>query len=337
MPDPAVHPHDSDEQGRDAYFATDWAKVHAGESAWKTGWTARRETPARLLGCRAALTAEGAHLLLRWEAPGVRDFLQKITLDAALPRVICTASFNKEDIRAAESLYFTFPLALRDWRAHYDTAGAPVEFEREQLPGSCRDWVTADSWVCLHDARHALTLACPDAPLFQIGGFNFGRGNRPADRSAPPLLLAWPMNNCWGTNFPASQPGYAQFRYILSSRAAYDPAQSAATAQQAQSEIEWQPVSRAPARRQGRLATVRGKGVLLTSADSRNPNAPVLHLQNVLSEPADATIRLAGKKILSAQRLGPAGRRLGPVPVRDGALIAHLPPRSHVMISIATK
>ncbi|MDR2676157.1 MAG: hypothetical protein LBC18_15155 [Opitutaceae bacterium] len=334
MPDPAVHPHHTAEQGREAFFSADWARIHAGQSAWNAGWTARREPPARLLDARAAPTPEGASLILRWEAPGVRDFGQKITLDAALPRVICTATFNKEDERAAEALYFTFPLALRDWTAHYDTAGVPVEFDREQLPGSCRGWITADTHVCLHDAAGAITLACPDAPLFQIGGFNFARGNLPPDRRAAPLLLAWPMNNYWGTNFPATQPGCAQFRYVLASHPAYDPARSAAAARQARAEIEWQPVSRAPARRRGRFAEVRGDGVLLTSAGWGRKNTPVLHLQNVRPQPVAATVRLSGLKIAAAHRVGPAGHRLGPLPVRHGALSATLPPRSLTMVAV---
>ncbi|HVU31861.1 MAG TPA: hypothetical protein VHE61_00405 [Opitutaceae bacterium] len=335
MPDPAVHSHDLPEKGREAYFTTDWVKVHHGISAWNTAWTARRETPARLVEQRTVLTPEGASLLLRWEAPGVQDFQQKITLGAAAPRVVCTASYNKLDVRAAEAIYFTFPLAQRDWRAHFDTAGAPVEFEREQLPGSCRDWVTADSWVCVHDAKGAVTLACPDAPLVQIGGFRFGRGNLSSDRSQPPLLLGWPMNNYWSTNFRASQPGYAQFRYVLTSHATYDPAESARVGLQAQTGIEWQPVADAPAAKSGRLASVRGKGVFLIGAELHR-NTRVLHLLNVTSRPAKATVRLAGAAITSATRIDPAGRRLGNLPVGGGALAATVPPRSVLLAAVQT-
>ncbi|MDR0353590.1 MAG: hypothetical protein LBI02_09690 [Opitutaceae bacterium] len=334
MPDPAIHAHDSPEQGREAFFSTDWGKVHAGESAWKTDWAARRQKPARLRDCRVALSPEGASLLLRLEAPGVRDFEQKITLAAARPDIICTATFNKEDERAAEALYFTFPLALQNWTAHFDTAGAPVEWDREQLPGCSRGWVTVDSWICLHDNAGALTIASPDTPLFQIGGFNFGRENRPPASDTPPLLLAWAMNNYWSTNFPVTQPGYAQFRYVLTSQSAYDPAASAAAARQAQSEIEWQPLARPPAKKQGRLAEVRGAGVLLACADGRKKNAPVLHLQNVLPRAATATVRIPGRTMVSARRVGPAGRNLGELPVRNGALVAKLPPRSLVMATV---
>ena len=334
MPDPAVHAHDLPEKGREAYYTTDWVKVHQGLPAWNTNWIARREIP-RLIDQRTIITPEGASLLLRWEAPGVQDFEQKITLDATSARVICTASFNKLDVRAAEAIYFTFPLAERDWRAHFDTAGAPVEFEREQLPGSCRDWVTADSWVCVHDERGAVTLACPDAPLWQIGGFRFGRGNLASDRSHSPLLLGWAMNNYWSTNFRASQPGYAQFRYVLTSHAAYDPAESARTGQEAQAAIEWQPVASVPQAKSGRLAVVRGKGVSLIGA-GWNKGSRVLHLLNVTSRPVKATVRLPGQDIAEAHRVDPTGRRLQRLEVADDGVTVTVPPRSVILASIAT-
>ena len=62
-----------------------------------------------------------------------------------------------------------FPLALTEWHAHYDAAGVPVQWDTEQLDGSCKNWVTAGRWVSVHNADAGVTLATPDAPLVQIG------------------------------------------------------------------------------------------------------------------------------------------------------------------------
>ncbi|HEX2099791.1 MAG TPA: hypothetical protein VHF69_03950, partial [Candidatus Synoicihabitans sp.] len=331
--DDGVHPLDHPEQGRQAFFDTNWTRLHAGESCWNPHWSARRHAASRLLEARTFLTPEGASLLLRWEAPGVEDFVQKITLDALQPRIACTASFNKTDVRSAEGLYFAFPFAMNDWSAHFDTAGVPVEFEREQLPGACRDWVTVDSWVALHDERAAVTLACPDAPLVQIGDFRFARGNRSMERGKPPLLLAWPMNNYWNTNFRASQPGYAQFNYVIASHPAYDPAASARVAQEAQAELEWQPVAHTPAKKRGHLASVRGDGILLLGASAR-AGAVVLRLLNARSEARAAVVRVHGRAIVEAWRTDATGTRAESLAVRAGALHVSVPPRSLLLASV---
>lgn len=332
-PDPVAHPPGHAEQGREAFFDTDWPRLHLGESCWNPDWTARRVGPDRLIELRPEVTEEGANLILRWSAPGVDDFVQKITLAANSAQVICTASFNKTDQRAAEGIYFTFPLAMENWSAHFDTAGVPVEFEREQLEGSCRDWITVDSWVAVHDARGAVTLACPDAPLVQVGDFRFSRGNKASDRGKPPLLLAWPMNNYWNTNFRASQPGYVQLRYVIASQASYDPVESTQVALDARAELEWQPMASPPKTRQGSLVKTTGRGVVLLGATKHKRNI-VVRLLNVRSEETVATVRMPGRRIVGAGRVDATWRRLNAVAVSDGRAQVTLPARSVTTLSL---
>jgi hypothetical protein len=62
-----------------------------------------------------------------------------------------------------------------------------------------------------------MTVACPDAPLWQVGGFTFGRHQDPDGRvpRARPTLIAWLTNNYWMTNFQADQGGRLRFRFWL--------------------------------------------------------------------------------------------------------------------------
>ena len=62
-----------------------------------------------------------------------------------------------------------------------------------------------------------MAVACPDAPLWQVGGFTYGRFGDPdgrVERKAP-VLMAWLTNNYWMTNFQADQGGQLRFQFTL--------------------------------------------------------------------------------------------------------------------------
>src|SRR5690606_17616519 len=110
--------------------------------------------------------------------------VQRITLCSQRAAVTFHASFLKEDLHSPEGVYFAFPFHLPEWRAHFDPANVPAEFDAEQLPGSCRDYTMVGQWVALHNAKQSLTLACPDSPLVQIGGFHFGKVQQDVERNS---------------------------------------------------------------------------------------------------------------------------------------------------------
>ncbi|MDT9071633.1 hypothetical protein, partial [Escherichia coli] len=76
-----------------------------------------------------------------------------------------------------------------------DTAGQIVELDNDQLPGSSRGWVTAESIGMMWDADTTVALLTPDAPLVQFGGFRFGPPPDAIERPQHPLLLSWISNN----------------------------------------------------------------------------------------------------------------------------------------------
>jgi len=112
------------------------------------------------------------------------------------------------------------------WRCHFDTAGDSVALDEEQLPGACRGWLTVESYVALHTEEWGATLFCPDAPLVMPGDFHFGPPLKSVPRPANPLLLAWPLNNYWNTNFPLSQPGLIRLRYGLRTHGPFDASEA---------------------------------------------------------------------------------------------------------------
>ena len=80
-----------------------------------------------------------------------------------------------------------------------------------------------ESFVSVHQEDKGVSLICPDAPMVQIGNFNFARKSNSIPREQNPLLLAWPLNNYWDTNFRASQPGYIELNYLFRSHDKFDP------------------------------------------------------------------------------------------------------------------
>jgi len=110
---------------------------------------------------------------------------------------------------------------------YFERAGAVVEVDREQLPGSSRHYVTTLDWLRMQDHQAGVTVATPDAPLWQVGGYTFGRFD--GEKGAPyeATLNAWLTNNYWDTNFQADQSGELRFEFTLELHPAEDLSVSA--------------------------------------------------------------------------------------------------------------
>jgi len=133
------------------------------------------------------------------------------------------AEFELEPDPAPVAVYFAFPLATgADWTGVFDTAGQVVRLDEDQLPGACRNWLAVETFAAIGDESGAVALLCPDAPLVQLGGFHFGPPLDAVPRPENPLLLAWPVNNYWETNFPRIQRGRIRLRYGFVSLATLD-------------------------------------------------------------------------------------------------------------------
>jgi hypothetical protein len=226
---------------RESFCELDYDRWHAGEDCWNPGWKACYERP-ELLEVRVLSTPEGAVLNRRWKGPGEEEMEQTITLVETQKKIRFEAYFNKKDNTWPEALFFAFPLAVKDGKVHYDSGVIPTEYGKECLKGGCLDWFTTNSWVASHNDQGTIVLAAPDAPLFQVGGFNFARRLKEGHPKASELLLAWPMNNYWNTNFRASQPGFIRLRYEMTSFIEFSAAKCIHFAQSVMLPLDWHPV-----------------------------------------------------------------------------------------------
>jgi hypothetical protein len=264
---------------------------------------------------------------------------QQIKLPAHRPAVELLATYRKLDISSPESIYFAFPLALREWRAHFDPANQPVELDAGQLPGTCRDYLTTGEWISVHNAQCCVTLACPDIPLFQIGGFNFGRELKSVPRESPALLLSWAMNNYYNVNFRGpSQPGPARFRFELTTERRFDAAASTHAGAEAAHRLEVHPVVKLKRGREGNLVEVTGAGITLQGMRAAADGAGIIAvLSNITDQPAEASIRLPRRPIRQAWRCSTLEENRDPLTVVEGTAHFTIAPRAVVTIRLAVK
>jgi alpha-mannosidase len=310
-----------------------------GRTGWKPDWQAIRTSYTNQVTCKVEKRARSATLVIRGAAEALTNLEQRITLHADSPMIHLSARFLKQDIRSPEAIYFAFPLNLpANWRAHFDTAGIPTELDVEQIPGSCRDWVTAESFASIHQPDFGVTLYCPDAPLVQIGNFNWAKKQDAIPRQANPLLLAWPLNNYWETNFRANQPGIVEFRYTFTSHGRFDPGRATLEGQQTCNPPVTHLVLDDATPRQGQFVEVRGDNVVVTyvkPADDRH--GVIVRLINLGAEPAIAELALPGRSLTKAWLCGALEDNRSKLRLAGGAAICQLRPRQITTVRLLPK
>ncbi len=235
---------------------------------------------------------------------------------------------DKEFVTLAEAVYLPFPLALEDHTFHLDLNGLPLEPEREQLPGSCRDWYGVHRWAEVGDDGASVTLVPLDSPLIQVGGITTGRWAETLDTSRP-TLVSWALHNHWDTNFKASQGEAILQRYRLTSRAAYDPAASSRFALDAS-----QPplIVRVPGTELGASGTfmhAEPEGAcelqLKRAADGRGL---IVHAYNLGEDEVEQRLSFPVGSIAAANACNPIEVDGDPLPVSDKGFTLAVPPRS---------
>lgn len=201
---------------RDSLFFRDVDAGNRSASGWKNDWRAVREGISEAGGYSLGQTRDEIVLTIRSEEAGMKSVLEKVTFFKTRDGIRVEVTLDKLPVREPEGIYVAFPLLLKEgWDCVYDTAGTNVRLDEEQLGTVCRDYLTVDQTISLFDDAGGYTLCCPDAPMVQTENFSFGKSYRKVPRRENPLLLGWPMNNYWSTNFACTQEGVHTFRYEL--------------------------------------------------------------------------------------------------------------------------
>lgn len=236
---------------------------------------------------------------------GTRGIRQKITFYTYRPDIRMEAAFYKEPVSEPESLMFVIPLKMSEgWQCSYDTAGEMVRLDEEQLGFSCRDYLTVDTGVSMYDDRMCVTLSCPDAPMVQVGNFQFAKENRSIERKENPLLAAWPLNNYWSTNFCANQSGRMTFAYELNLHEQFREQSMHSDGIRAKHPVIIGAAVKAVEEEQ-RLLELQGESTVLSVSPSKNHDGIHILLKNNTKQKDICYLKSSVWKIREAERISP--------------------------------
>ncbi|HTY57977.1 MAG TPA: hypothetical protein VMF59_04130, partial [Bacteroidota bacterium] len=188
---------------------------------------ARQDTSVAVHVADSGPLVASLHVVSR--PPGGTALTRTVRVTAGTDRVEIIDTLWKSPVREKESVHFGFPLRIPGATIRVDNAFGIIRPDSDQLPGSCRDFFTAEHWVDASNESTGVTLAVPDAPLVEIGTMTDETQNRGGVRSwkehagGGSLLWSYAMNNYWHTNYKADQEGQTVFRYAVIPHGVFDP------------------------------------------------------------------------------------------------------------------
>jgi len=163
---------------------------------------------------RERLPGIGARLVVERKLQGCTSVTTVVTLYDELPWMDIANRITKPPTLDKEALYVAFPFALAKPTVEVEVPLGRMTVERDQQPGSCRDWYCHAHWVWLHDAAGGILWSGPDTPLLTLNDIFRGQWRRRIE--ADGTLFAYVLHNYWPTNFAPRQGGELSFRYRIS-------------------------------------------------------------------------------------------------------------------------
>jgi alpha-mannosidase len=172
---------------------------------------------------RERLPGVGMRLRATRRLQGLETLESTITLYDSLPWVDIENRFTKPETLAKEALYVAFPFAFTHPTAQIEVPLGRMTVERDQQPGSNRDWYCHTHWIWLTEGEAGVLWSAPDTPLVTFN--DLFRGTWRTSLEPDGTLFALALHNYWSTNFPPRQGGSFQQRFRVSALAHGDVAE----------------------------------------------------------------------------------------------------------------
>jgi alpha-mannosidase len=161
-----------------------------------------------------------ATMVLSSGAPSANSFVRELRVVDGLPYLLIRNTIDKHKQRKKEGVHVAFPFNVPDGTVRVDLAWSVIRADQDQLPASCKNWITAQRWADVSNSSYGVTWATLDAPLVELGS---PTAESPwIDRFEPTqTIVSYLMNNYWHTNYRDSQEGPHVFRYALQPHGAF--------------------------------------------------------------------------------------------------------------------
>lgn len=325
-----------DDTTRETLFPRDVDLGNRSISQWNHEWHAKRLTAEKRLQTKICTEEHQITFVSELLLPGMKRMEQRVTFYSYRKAIRMETVFWKEPVCEPESVYFAIPLKMgSDWKCNYDTAGETVLLDEEQMGAVCRDWITVDTGVSVYEQGCCVVLSCPDAPMVQVGGFRFGKESRRVEREENPLLLAWPLNNYWNTNFLADPSGRVELAYELTMHESFD-----AKTMREDGVLAQQPtVICAAASLTGTLPerkflTAEGKPSILHVCPAKQDSAVNVAVKNLENTEEVLQLAFSERKILHAELVTPQENVIKEIEVENGLAKVCIPPRRLVIVRL---
>ncbi|MEK6755123.1 MAG: glycoside hydrolase family 38 C-terminal domain-containing protein, partial [Bacteroidota bacterium] len=177
----------------------------------------------RLANVRVRVKEKGSllsSLLVEADAPGCRRYSYEVRVIDGIGRVDIINEIDKKAVREKEGVHIAFPFNVAGGQLRYDVANGIVRPEADQLPGSCKNFFSVQSWVDISSDSYGVTWSTIDAPLIEIGSIT---AEQPWMKTIEPssTFYSYVMNNYWHTNYKADQEGLTLFRYSIMPHGAF--------------------------------------------------------------------------------------------------------------------
>lgn len=183
-----------------------------------------------------------ASLRMESDAPGCKRLVREVRIADSLGRVDLINTVDKKPIPLADLLkaqpqkegyHFGFAFNVPDGVMRVDMPWAVVRPEADQLPGSCKNWLSAQRWADVSNQDMGVTWATVDAPLIEPGVMSaqpvdpFSKDVWKTAIEPSQRFYSFVMNNYWTTNYRHDQEGPVVFRYALMPHRRFDAAAAA--------------------------------------------------------------------------------------------------------------
>jgi hypothetical protein len=161
-------------------------------------------------------TPLGQRLVVHAKSKNTPNLTSEYVLYDQFKRVDIVNTFEKDETRAKEAVYFAFPFVAEKPGLEYQIQNGWVRPNEDQMPGACREWFTPQNLVHVSDGNFSVAWSTPDAPLVTLTDINRGLwlSDLPITNGH---VFSYALNNYWFTNYRAQQGGRFVFHYSITS------------------------------------------------------------------------------------------------------------------------